>query len=129
MAQPGKARAWKVRGVMRLGSSNLPLGAIPIKLYYNQNSDQGTLFASNPLEVYIAYAHNPSKYDLLQGILRPSHCEISTLQGRPHIALLDGDELDSHIEEVYKAMMEDNDNTIVKDSDLEKEEMKAIEEA
>ena len=56
-------------------------------------------------------------------------CEISTLQGRPHIALLDGDELDSHIEEVYNAMMEDNDNTIVKDSDLEKEEMKAIEEA
>ena len=29
--------------------------------YYNQNSDQGTLFASNPLGVYIACAHNPSK--------------------------------------------------------------------
>lgn len=28
MAQPGKARAWKARGGLRLGSSNLPLGAI-----------------------------------------------------------------------------------------------------
>lgn len=37
MVQPGKARAWKARGDFPLGSSNLPLGAIPfysIKIVY-----------------------------------------------------------------------------------------------
>ena len=35
--------------------------------------------------------------ELLYGI----ECEIMQIQGRPHIALLDGDELDSHIGEIY----------------------------
>ena len=51
MAQPGKARAWKVRGVMRLGSSNLPLGAILItKKNYERSEDDEMLAPSDRLD-------------------------------------------------------------------------------
>ena len=36
--------------------------------------------------------------ELLYGI----ECEIMQIQGRPHIALLDGDGLDSHIDQIYR---------------------------
>ena len=55
-------------------------------------------------------------------------CEVGTLQGRPHIALLDGPELDSHIAEIAELLAADNDTTVVKDSELEKEEEKIMEE-
>ena len=55
-------------------------------------------------------------------------CEISALQGRPHIALLDGPELDSHIAEIAEMLASDNDDTVVKDSDLEKIEENFLKE-
>jgi iron complex transport system ATP-binding protein len=42
---------------------------------------------------------------LLYGI----QCEIMEIQGRPHIALLDGDELDSHIGDIYKSLQSSNE--------------------
>ena len=55
-------------------------------------------------------------------------CEISTLQGRPHIALLDGPELDSHIAEIAEMLLADKDNAIVNDNDVEKIEENLLKE-